>query len=323
MSGGNNNPGRFARFCAMAAAVLLTASLTVTLLCAITLHGLTSEDLHIRAAADDESVSEQMDQISAFIGELADDYGFGAEEVTAAFSAEELKELNREVAAWWTRMINEGVLDPMPEWSSENVRAAVMESVDETRVPADMSREDITEEIVEVIRKRVREITMPVRRALLQKGFQFLRKRVDPADAVRFLSQGTAAAAAGSLVLAGLIALLTGKRIRASLRYFGAALAGAGIASIFGGLVVRSAGVQSMIGEVSKGLSVQASYILRTVTTEGIIAAAVLLAGGILCLILDIRDPACRRGEYDEKKQNRSHDSLGEDSGAAAAGSGC
>lgn len=298
MKGKKTGPGMPSRCCALLAAVLLTATLTAALLGVVTVHGLTSEDLHVRAAESNDSITEQMNQITAFIGELAEDYYFSAREVSDAFSADELREINEKMARWWTRMVNYGVMEDMPEWSSGKARIAISLSLDKDHLPEEMTVDDVTEEILGLIQKRVREVTMPVRKALIQKGFQVLRRRVDPADAVRFLSQGTAVAGTVSLALAGLIALLTGKKISASLRYYGAALAGTGISCVFAGLLTRSAGIQEMIREVSAGLAAQTGYILRNVTILTAVAAGILLIGGIACLAPDLR----RRAAPEEDK---------------------
>ena len=320
MSRKKNNPGRLSHCCALLAAVLLTTTLTMTLLGAAVLHGLTSQELHIKAATAEKSLDAQMRHISEYIGELAEDYSFSAQEATNAVSTDELRELNRKMAIWWTRIVNDGVLDEMPEWAPGKMSIAVTRSLDEDRVPEDMTRDDVTAEVTRLIQERIGKITMPVRSALIRRGFQFLRRRVDPADAARFLKQGTIVSGIASLALAGMILLLTGKRARVSLRYFGAAMAGAGIACLFSGLLIRSAGIQTMIRDVSEVLAVQTAYILNTVTTQLIIGISILLAGGVFCLILDIRGTDARRGENNGKKTDHSQDSIDEDTGAAAAG---
>ena len=287
----NKKIGRMPRCCAWIAAILLTATLSVTLLGAVAVHGMSSEDLHIRAATSDESVAEQTRQMSAYIAELAEDYGFSASETAAVITADELRNMDRKMAQWWTRIVNDGVMEPMPEWSSDDVRTAVGQSLDGSRIPAGMTPDETTAEITDLIQKRVREVTMPVRRTLIQKGFQFLRKRVNPSDALRFLTQGTLLAGGISLVLIGTIALLTGKRIRLSLRYFGAAAAGTALACLFACLLIQSADILPTIRETSQGLAIQVAYILKTITVETLIGVGVLFVGGIACLVLDIRRP--------------------------------
>ena len=130
---------------------------------------------------------------------------------------------------------------------------------------------------------------MPVRLSLISFGVRYLNRRVDLPGTVRTASQLPLLGLSGSLLLAGLIALLTAKKIRISLKYYGAAFGGAGIAAAFCMILTGLAGIQGMISKASEGMSRQTSLAVREMALEGGLYILILLTAGVICLVRYIR----------------------------------
>ena len=97
------------------------------------------------------------------IRELAEEYAFSADEVTGTVTEETIRELDQEYARWWTRIVNEGVIGDVPEWSSEELENAVAENMDIEA--AGESAAERAGEAAGAIEKTIHETLMPVRKA--------------------------------------------------------------------------------------------------------------------------------------------------------------
>ena len=281
-------PALPARIAAWGIAFLLTVTLTIAALGGPAAYHriLTDENLHISIATDESVIAEQTDRIAARIRELAEDYGFDADEVIGEISREETEEINRQAAEWWTRIVSEGIMDEIPVWTAyEQISQAVYDTMDQARYP-DTDRDETAKGIVSEIEKVVTQTVMPFRKALVTVAVRYANRKIDLPGIIRFISEIPLIAGAMSLLFSGIIAFLLGKRIIVSLKYYGAAFAGAGLSSLAGILLVRTADISELIRAASERLDHQVQMMLNTVVTETWICTAVLFVAGMICLIL-------------------------------------
>ena len=285
-----------ARIASWICAVLLTTVLTGTVLCTAAVQALTSEENHIRIATDPQVIDGQMERIAGAVRDLAEEYGFSAEPVIRAVSRDEITELNTSMAGWWTKIVTEGIMDDEPSWTADALVPVMLETMDPEADSSDSYEKAV--KAAEEIEKTVRAGAMPVRMPILSFGLRYLRRMADIPGAVRTASRLPVLGAAAGLLLAGLIALLTAAGIRVSLRYYGAAFGGAGIAAAFCMILARTAGIPEMISEASEGMSRQAGLAFREMALETGLYILILLAAGTACLVTYIRSGKCgnRRG---------------------------
>ncbi len=302
MSTKKENPCISARIAAWVCAVLLTVALACTLLSITAVRMLTSEESHIRISTDRKVIAGQMEKIAGAVRDLAEEYGFSAEPVIRAIPQDDISELNIQMARWWTRIATEGIMESVPSWSAESLIPAIMETMDPGKVSGDPF--DKAAEAAGEIEKTVQEAAMPVRTSLIAFGVRYLNRRVDLPGAVRTASRFPALGGAACLLLAGMIALLTARKVRTSLKYYGAAFGGAGIAAAFCMILAGTAGIQEMISRVSEGMSRQTGLAIRGLVLEGGLYILILLAAGAACLIIYTRPEKNgnhRGGKYAEE----------------------
>lgn len=284
-------PCLLCRIAAWGCALLMTVTLSAALLGYGTVRAVTSEELHISAATNDRIITDQIARVSRRVEELAEDYSFSAGDVLAGITREDFEALNRETAVWWTRIVNEGRIETIPAWSAGPIRPVIEATLDDEKIPAGRTRFEVASEVSSILEKSVQDTMMPVRKALITLGVRYLKRRIDLPGAVRMASQAPGFGAAVSLILAGMIALLLAKDIRRSLKYYGAAFAGAGISAAAGGILIRMLDIPGMVRQATDGFADQLDMTMGTVMLESGIAAAVLLAAGFACLILYTRAP--------------------------------
>ena len=316
-------PALPARIAAWGIAFLLTVTLTITALggLAAVNRVFTGEELHVRTATGEDVIREQMDKVSGEIRELAEDYSFSAEAVISVLSREDFEELNRETAKWWTRIMTDGIMDEIPAWTADaRVTEAIAASLEPEKTPGEEWDETV-KGIAIAIEKAVNRTVMPFRKALVTLAVRYTSRKADLPGMIRFAAQIPLAGIALSFLLAGVIALLLGKQIRWSLKYYGAALAGAGLSSLTGLILIRNADLGGMIRAASEGVYHQAQSMMRVVAAETWTAAAVLFIAGMICLVCYIREPGRHRthGGAHETKKNDTPDPVTKNTGTAPA----
>ena len=300
------NPSIPARIAAWIAALVLTFTMTLTLIGWTCVSILASEDLYVRTATDEDVVTGQMERVSSIIRELSVRYGFSADHVIAALDREEFAGADREMAQWWSRITTEGTMDPeVPAWSADSLLPVIEESLDPGMIPEDQYSTEVAQEIVFALEKEATRTMMPIRRTLITLGFRYLDKRIDMPGAIRLINSMPLAGLAVCILLAGLIALFSGRRIRTSLKYYGGAFGGAGLSAIFALIMIRHLGIIDMIRKSSESLADQIHIMTRSAETGYIIGIAVLL----LVYTLKKADSITDGGAHEEK-EGRSPDPV-------------
>ena len=313
MSRQSKKPSVPARIAAWAATVLLAIALTGTVISQTSVRILTSEDLHINSAVNDEAVNGQMERLSGTIRELSAKYSFHAEEVIEALDRKEFINANREMAVWWTKMATTGVMDDeIPEWSSDSLLPVIEKSLIPEMIPEDQDSAEVAQEIGYSLEKAAKRMIMPVRRALVTIGMRYLNKKTDMPGIIRLITETPKTGIAVCFLLSGLIAFLTARKIRTSLKHYGAAFGGAGLITVFCMILIRQLGITDMIRESSEGFANQVSMMARSAETEIIIITAVLFLISATCLtVFNHRtgEPENHGGGH-ETKTSRTPDSV-------------
>lgn len=236
------------------------------------------------AKVSDGVIREEMELARERIGELAELHGFDAEPVIGAVSEETLRDLNSQASGWWSTLLREGKPGEPLQWDAEEVEKAIvpdsLQNPEENPAEAEYLKSSTAEEV----RNSITRMVLPMRQQTIRLGMQEIGKRVDLPSLVSFFLGVPWAVLALCALLAGLIALLDGRKFHAALTFIGSAFGAAALVLAALVLLFMNAGIQQMIGEASAGLAIQyRSVISGSAVLAGILAAA-LAAGCILCL---------------------------------------
>ena len=280
-------PALPARIAAWGIAFLLTVTLTIAAIGGPAAYHrvLTNEELHVRIATDETTISEQIEKTAGEIREMAEEYSFSADAVISLLSREEFADINNQAAGWWTRIVSEGIMNEIPAWkANEQIISTIYNTLNRADM-TDEEREETAKGIANEIEKTVNRTVIPFRKALVTLAVRYLNRKTDLAGAIRLVSRIPQIAVALCLFFSGLIAFLLGKRIRYSLKYYGAAFAGAGLSTLTGILMIRYIDISGMIRASSERLDYQVQLMMKAVETETWICAAALIVLGMICLI--------------------------------------
>ena len=280
-------PALPARIAAWGIAFLLTVTLTIAAIGGPAAYHrvLTNEELHVRIATDETTISEQIEKTAGEIREMAEEYSFSADAVISLLSREEFADINNQAAGWWTHIVSEGIMNEIPAWkANEQIISTIYNTLNRADM-TDEEREETAKGIANEIEKTVNRTVIPFRKALVTLAVRYLNRKTDLAGAIRLVSRIPQIAVALCLFFSGLIAFLLGKRIRYSLKYYGAAFAGAGLSTLTGILMIRYIDISGMIRASSERLDYQVQLMMKAVETETWICAAALIVLGMICLI--------------------------------------
>ena len=268
------------RGCAWIVTFLLIVFLTAAILGSAVLQMMTSAGLHLSVAADDGMLDEQFRTICENIDLMAEEYGFSAEAVKATVSREELKEMNRKSAEWWTRLLTEGEDSTLPRWHNSAIEDIIYAEAEEKELGE--TPRNIVTDLTEMIENTV----FPVRETLIGFGTKIAKDKADIRGIVQSVRKLPLLCLAICLACAGLIALLLGREPFRCLKHFGTAAAAAGLIVLAGCAAFLASRPTAMIVEASRGLAGEFGTMAGKTGTGTGLAAALLLAAGYACLIL-------------------------------------
>ena len=268
------------RVCAWIAVFLLTAFLGVTVLGTAGVQMITSAGLHLNVAADDGMIDRQYSEICGNIDLMAAEYGFSAENVKATVTRDELREMNRKSAEFWTLLLTEGEGGTIPRWNIGAIQDIIYTAAEEKTLTED------PQTVISDLRETIESTVFPLRETTVTFGSKMAKDMADIRGIIRSVRQMPLLGAAVSLACAGLIALLLAKDISLSLKFYGTALAGSGIvilAGCAGFLAARSGG---MLREASAGLAEEFGALFGRLALGTGIAGGLLVIAGYLLLFL-------------------------------------
>lgn len=279
MSGdGNKKAFPIERGLAWAATVLLTLFITAAILCTLAVQLLTSAGLHRAIATGDGVVNSETRYIHERIDEMAAEYGFSAERMKEVIGKEEIRQINKEAASWWTALLTEGKAGQVPRWYSSQVEEILYETM-----PENNRREDpqtIASDLMDMVERTV----FPLRETLVSTGMDYVEKKADIVSMVRAMRGLPLILLLCCLAAAGAVALLMGREIFRSLKYYGSALAGAGFAIVTTIVIILLLRPAAYIAEASRPLMMEIETIAGRIFMAAGATVAVLLAAGYICL---------------------------------------
>ena len=273
------------RALAWAAAFLLAVFCTAAVFGTLGVQALTSAAAHAQAATDGRVLDEQMRRIEENIEGMAEEYGFSADAVKEVVNRDAVLRADTEAAAWWTYLLTEGLAGPVPRIYSQELEDAVASTM-KRKGWGEEDTEPDPQTVASALADMIENSVFPMREMILTTGMDFVNGRADIPGMVRTVMKLPLLGLVLGLAAAGLIALLLGREISRSLKYYGAALAGAGFTVLAVVILVRIIRPEAMIAEASGPLAGEVGALLGKAGLEAGIAAAVLLAAGYLFLIL-------------------------------------
>ena len=229
-------------------------------------------------------IREEQQLAKERITKLAGLYGFEAEPVISLVSEDTLRDLNSQASQWWGTLIRKGKPGETLRWNTSELEQ-VLASDPLLKEQESEEREEYLEvSAAEDVRSSILHMVLPMRTQVIRLGMREIGKRVDLPSIVSFFLDVPWAALALCALLAGLIALLQGKKFHDAALYIGSALGGAALVLAALMVLYLCAGILPMIREASAGLTIQyQSVVSGTMIRAGILAAA-MAAGCILCL---------------------------------------
>ena len=237
------------------------------------------------ARVSDDVIRQEQQLARERVIKLADLYGFDAEPVISVISEETLRDLNSQTSRWWSTLLRDGKTGEALKWNTSELEQVL---ASDPRLNGNDSEE--REEYLEVsaaedVRNSILRMVLPMRVQVVRLGMQEAGKRIDLPSVISFFLGVPWAALALCALLAGLIALLQGKKFHDAALYIGSALGGAALVLAALMVLYLCAGILPMIREASAGLTIQyQSVVSGTMIRAGILAAG-MAAGCVLCLI--------------------------------------
>ena len=218
------------------------------------------------------------------VTKLAGLYGFDAEPVISLIGEDTIRNLHSQASIWWSSLLRDGKTGEALQWDTEELEQ-VLAADPRLAAGNDPEREEYLEvSAAESVRNSIIRMVLPMRLQVIRLGMQEIGKRVDLPNIVTFFLGVPWAALALAALLAGLIAMLQGKKFHDAPLYIGSALGGAALVLVTLMILYLCAGILPMIREASAGLTIQYRNVLSgTMIRAGILAAA-MAAGCILCL---------------------------------------
>lgn len=265
------------RVCAWIAAFLLAVFLSVTILGTVAVQMITSAGLHLNVAADAGIIEKQYREICENIDVMAGEYGFSAENVKATVTREELKEMNRKSAEFWTGLLTKGEAGTIPRWNIGAIQDIIYTAAEEKTLTEDATT------VIGDVREMIENTVFPLRETTITFGSKMAKDMADIRGIIRSVRQLPLLGALVCLACAGVIALLLAKEIFQSLKYYGTALAAGGIVTLagcIGLLVLRSDG---MLQEANAGLAGEFHALFGKLALGcGIVGTLLVIAGYLL-----------------------------------------
>ena len=236
------------------------------------------------AQVSDAVIREEQQLARERVTRLADLYGFDAEPVVSLIGEETLRDLNSQASRWWSTVLQDGTTGESLRWDTRELEQ-VLASDPRLAANKDQERDEYLEvSAAEDVRNSILRMVLPMRVQVIRLGLQEIGKRIDLPNIITFFLEVPWAALALCALLAGLIALLQGKKFHDAALYIGSAMGGAALVLAALMALYLCAGILPMIREASAGLTIQYRSILSgTMIRAGILTAA-LAAGCVLCL---------------------------------------
>ena len=277
------------RIIAVLAACLLgwtAAAFSVSLLA---MQATSSRSLHESIALAPESLQAQRALIEERVGELAEQHHFSPALVMDRIDEETLKDLNRQVIAWWTEMASTGFAEPIPMWEGEGLPEALQQDPDFTRDLNTAQVRKLSNQVASAVKEAIQRASFPLRDEIFTQGVKKARSYADVPGIVHALRRLPTVFALLMGIFAGIVFLCCAAELREGVKYCGAAMGCAGLLSLLCLILFRVLNLPGMIYESSARLADQAARLTDRLTLEWSGIVLLWLAAGFACLWLSGR----------------------------------
>ncbi len=275
-------PGRAARCTAAVLGVLLTLMLWLTGETMILGHVAFSGTVYNAVSRDGSVLQAQKEVIREKVELLASEKGFDTDNVMAAITDESLTELNRAAGEWIRSTLSSGRAGEVPAYPSEGIRQALEKDAEYIKTLSPLLKEKHLTTNTAAIRKIVEDKSMRMRTLLLKGAVKTAGKEISVRAVAMALGKLPLVTGLLSLLLAGLILLLTGRRPVMSLRWIGASLMAAAALLLLVLPLIPLLGLGDLLQSVSSMLAREASLMMLALCLESLLAALIMGAAGFL-----------------------------------------
>ena len=234
----------------------------------------------------DAVIREEKALAAEKINELSALYGFDPEPVIALVTDELLKDLNDQASAWWSAILTEGQAGEAPVWDAEELDRTLNADPYFTAMEDREEAEYLVSSAVTEVHRAILRMVLPIRQQTVRLGLQETVKRVDLPNLVAFFAGTLWALLALCALLSGLIVLLFIRRLKDAAQFIGSALGAAAITVLAVMILLKTAGIESMLREASVSLAFLYGRLLGGALLRAGLAALVMAAGCAALILL-------------------------------------
>ncbi len=223
-------PGPVAHLLCIITCLVMTALLTLMGIAFPAARLLTDRSLHLSVAQQDAVLDAQYARIGDKVDALAAQIPFEPKTAMDHVTRQDLATYNAQVVDWWMGLFRENPELTAPAYTAEGLLEDV--KADETfraGVPETSWTATARDKVIKGVEDIVTQAVTPLRLSLVSLGISQALARVDAPALTGYLPYLPWALLAASLLLAGLMALFTHKRMIRGVLYIGTACAASGL----------------------------------------------------------------------------------------------
>ena len=277
-------PGKKACIFAGLSGFVLSLFLTVTVFLLLGMHWTMSDTLHDRIVTDSRVLEEQMNSLHEKVKELSQEFGFDPDKVMEEITPEDLQNANLSASHWLTEFFREGKMGETPSFSVGNLEDALREDENFVATQDPYMLKNTILRISGEVDRSLSEKAMLFREPMLRAAERAIGKTIHLPTLISEIRQVTLLSGLASLALAGLIALLTSRRMMLSLRYIGAAMMACGMLLLLGTGLAYLLDLGTLLREISL-LAERRFRLLRVYAlVDTVITAGLMLLMGKLSM---------------------------------------
>ena len=277
-------PGNKACFFAGLSGFALSLFLTATVFLMLGMHWTMSDALYDRIVTDARVLEGQMDSLREKVKELSQEYGFDPEKMMEEITSEDLRNANLAASHWLTKAFREGKIGETPSFTVGNLEDVLREDENFVATQDPHMLKNTILRITGEVDRSLSEKSMLFREPMLRAAERAIGKSVHLPTVISAVRQVTLLSGLASLALAGMIALLTSRRMMLSLRYIGAALMACGILLLLGTGLAYLLDLGTLLSEISLQAERRFRLLRIYALADTVIAAGVMLLLGKLSM---------------------------------------
>ena len=200
MSNNKQLPSKAARVIAALCALVLTASLTITLCSTIGIQVLTSSELHEKTALASDAIDRQMNEIRSNLSALGEEYSFDPQDLISLVPQNQVEQLDREIIRWWTGTMKSGTLGEKPSFNLQGGKEALLADQGFMAGLEEVVVNLTIEKILLQANRIVMDISVQFRDVLIEAGFRMAGQKVDLPELISLMKKVPTLGGLGALL---------------------------------------------------------------------------------------------------------------------------